>query len=54
MPDPSQPLRAHLHSRATANEARHRIRDAYRDLARYYVDARDGNLSSTDSVELWG
>jgi myo-inositol catabolism protein IolC len=48
------PLHAHLHHRATANEARYRICDAYLDFAQYYVDARDGGLTTPDKVEIWG
>ena len=35
------PLRGHL---STAGEARHRIRAAYLDYARYYLKAREGTL----------
>jgi myo-inositol catabolism protein IolC len=48
------PLDAHLHHRATTNEARRRIRDTYLDFAQYYVDARNGGLTTADKTELWG
>jgi myo-inositol catabolism protein IolC len=40
-------LHAHLHHHTTAGEARHRITAAYRDYARYYVEAR-GTLADLD------
>jgi myo-inositol catabolism protein IolC len=48
------PLHAHLHRRATTNETRHRIRDAYLDFAQYYVEAHEGGLTTPDRVEVWG
>jgi myo-inositol catabolism protein IolC len=45
------PLRAHLRHLSTAGKARHRIRDAYLDYARYYLQAREGTLpAETDPV----
>jgi myo-inositol catabolism protein IolC len=38
------PLHAHLRHINTAGEARRRIKDAYLDYARYYINARDGKL----------
>jgi myo-inositol catabolism protein IolC len=38
------PLHARMHHRSTAGGARRRIGSAYLDLARYFLDARDGTL----------
>jgi myo-inositol catabolism protein IolC len=46
-------LHAHLHHRRTANEARRRIRDAYLDFARFYVDARSGDLVDDLDPDFW-
>jgi 5-dehydro-2-deoxygluconokinase len=35
-------LHSHLHQLSTATEARRRVRDAYLDFARHYLDAREG------------
>jgi 5-dehydro-2-deoxygluconokinase len=46
-------LHAHLHHHRTANEARRRIRDAYLDFARFYVDARAGQLVDALDPDFW-
>jgi len=46
-------LRAHLHHHCTANEARNRIRDAYLNFARDYVDARAGELVGQLDPTFW-
>jgi len=46
-------LHARLHHHCTASEARHRIREAYVDFARYYIDARAGDLPDALDPEYW-
>jgi myo-inositol catabolism protein IolC len=41
-------LESQLRGAATAEETRSRVRDAYVDFAKYYMLARDGELTSTD------
>ncbi len=46
-------LHAHLHHRSTEAETRRRITAAYLDFARYYLDAREGELDSRPEPEFW-
>lgn len=47
------PLHARLHHRSTAREARSRIASTYLDFARYYLEAREGELGSRPGPEFW-
>ena len=46
-------LHAHLHHHRTANDSRRRIRDAYLDFARFFVDARAGALLDNLDPDFW-
>lgn len=46
-------LHAHLRHHRTANEARRHIRNTYLDFARFYMDARTGELHDDLDPQFW-